>query len=194
MVEVEASGRHVHVSRDVADALLGPGAGLTAIADLSQPGQFVSRERVRIVGPKAEFSSVVILGPERPETQVELSQTDARLLGIDAPIRLSGDLAGTPGVELVGPAGRARLSHGVMVAQRHIHMDPGYAARHGLANGQQVSVRTWGERPVTFHGVAIRVSPKFATYMHIDYDEANACGFAKGMVGTILAGAGGPAD
>ena len=186
-VQLEASGRHVHVSREAADRLLGVGVRLTPMADLSQPGQFVCAERIGVRGPKGSFESVVILGPERAETQVELSMTDARLLGVTPVVRLSGDLAGTPGVTLVGPAGEVNVDHGVMVAKRHIHMHPSDAARWGFANGQEVSVRVGGERGLTFAQVELRVSPQFATYMHIDYDEANACGFAKGMTGTIIA-------
>ena len=185
-IELEASGRHIHVSRDVADRLFGPGAALTPVADLSQPGQFVCAQRVRVVGPKGEFGAVVILGPERGETQVELSATDAKTLGVPAVVRLSGDLAGTPGVTLAGPAGEARIDHGVMVAKRHIHMHPDFAARWGLTDGQVVSVAVGGERGMVFDEVVLRVSPSFATYMHIDYDEANACGFTKGMRGTII--------
>jgi propanediol utilization protein len=139
-----------------------------------------------VVGPKGEFGAVVILGPERAETQVEISATDALMLGVKPPVRLSGDLAGTPGIRLVGPAGTVELDHGVMVALRHIHMHPDFAARYGLHDRQVVSVRLEGEREVTFGNTVLRVSPNFATYMHIDYDEANACGFKKGMTGTII--------
>ena len=186
-IVVEASGRHIHVSRDVADRLLGVGVPLTRVSDLSQPGQFVCAERVAVTGPKGEFGAVVILGPERGETQVELSVSDARTLGVAPVVRLSGDLAGTPGVTLTGPAGQVRLDHGVMVAKRHIHMHTDFAARWGFRDRQVVSVAVGGERGVTFDDVVLRVSPDFATYMHIDYDEANACGFVKGMRGTIIA-------
>jgi propanediol utilization protein len=185
-IELEASGRHIHVSREHADQLFGKGVALTPIADLSQPGQFVCKERIGVVGPKGEFGAVVILGPERSETQVEVSATDATTLGVKPPVRLSGDLAGTPGIKLVGPVGSVELDHGVMVAKRHIHMHPSFADAHGLSDRQVVSVRIAGERAVTFDNTVLRVSPNFATYMHIDYDEANACGFKKGMVGTIL--------
>ncbi|MDR1266416.1 MAG: phosphate propanoyltransferase [Propionibacteriaceae bacterium] len=185
-VEVEASGRHVHVCRATADRLFGVGAALEPVADLSQPGQFVSRQRIQLIGPKGQFSAVVILGPERSKTQVEISATDALTLGIEAPVRLSGDLAGTPGVVLVGPAGRVELDGGVIIARRHIHMRPDFARRHGLADRQAVSVRVWGERGLTFDQVIVRVSPDFATFMHIDYDEANACGFRPRMTGCVL--------
>jgi propanediol utilization protein len=174
------------VTREHADILFGKGVALTPIADLSQPGQFVCKERIGVIGPKGEFGAVVILGPERAETQVEISATDATLLGVKPPVRLSGELAGTPGISLVGPAGSVELDHGVMVAKRHIHMHPSFAEKYGLSDRQVVSVRIAGERAVTFDNTVLRVSPNFATYMHIDYDEANACGFKKGMVGTIL--------
>jgi len=185
-VEVEASGRHVHVSREVADKILGAGVPLTRVSELSQPGQFVCKERIMVSGPKGEFPAVVILGPERAETQVEMSISDARILGVAPVVRLSGDLAGTPGIKLTGPAGEAVIDHGVMVAQRHIHMHPDYAKRWGLHDRQVVSVEVGGSRGVRFDQVILRVSPDFATFMHIDYDEANACGFAKGMKGTII--------
>ena len=186
-IPLEASGRHVHVCRADLDKLYGPGYQLTRVSDLSQPGQFVCQERLRVVGPKGEFGNVVILGPERDETQVELSATDALMIGVKAPVRLSGNIAGTPGVKLVGPKGEVELQEGVIVAERHIHMTPEDAARFGLKDGQAVNVRVQGTRSCTFHNVILRVSPKFRTFMHIDYDEANACGFAKGTVGTIIA-------
>jgi propanediol utilization protein len=182
---IEASGRHMHLKRADIDALFGRGHELTRKGDLSQPGQFSCAERVRVAGPKGEFSSVIILGPERPETQVEISLTDAKILGIDAPIRLSGDIAGTPGIRIIGPAGEIETKNGVIAAKRHIHMTPEDAMSYGVRDGQVVSVRVYGERGTTFHDVALRVSPKFATYMHIDYDEANACAFKKGMIGFL---------
>ncbi|MCL2736955.1 MAG: phosphate propanoyltransferase [Propionibacteriaceae bacterium] len=186
VVELEASGRHLHLSRADADQLLGPGVPLTPVHDLSQPGQYTCAERIRVIGPKGEFPSLVVVGPERAQSQIELSLTDAKVLGVTAPVRLSGDLAKTPGVTLVGPAGRVDLTSGVMIAQRHIHMDPAYASLHGIRDRQVVSVRVWGDRGMTFHNVIVRLSPDFATYMHIDYDEANACGFRAGMLGTVI--------
>ena len=185
-IPIEASGRHVHLSYGAAEALFGRDSRLTFVSELSQPGQFVCRERVRAVGPKGEFSSIVVLGPERGETQLEVSRTDAVTLGIHAPVRPSGKIAGSPGIRLVGPAGEVELDCGVIVAERHIHMTPHDANRWGFTDGQAVSVRVFGERPVTFNGVILRVSPDFRTYMHIDYDEANACGFYKGMTGIIV--------
>jgi len=184
-VELEASGRHVHLTREAVEALFGKGHALTKRADLSQPGQFSCEERVRVIGPKGEFPSVVILGPERKECQVEVSATDAVALGIRAPVRLSGSIANTPGARLVGPAGAIELERGVIVAARHIHMAAKDAARYGVCDRQPVSVFVCGERPTTFRDVIVRVSPQFATFMHIDYDEANACGFAKGLIGFL---------
>ncbi len=183
-VELEASGRHVHLTRDQAQAIFGH--GLTPSRPLSQPGQFLARERVTLVGPKGSFENVAVLGPERGEGQVEVSQTDARVLGVRAPVRPSGSVDGTPGMELRGPLGQVRLDRGVMVAQRHIHMTPQDAARYGLSDGQLVRLRTYTRRPLEFLEVLVRVSPKFATYVHLDYDEANACGFQPGDLGRLL--------
>jgi len=185
-VELEASGRHLHLSRADADALLGPGVPLTPVHNLSQPGQYTCAERIRVIGPKGEFPAFGIIGPERVQSQVELSATDALALGVKPPVRLSGDGIGTPGVTLIGPAGRVDLKSGVMIAKRHIHMRPDFGDRFGIKDRQIVSVRVWGVRGVTFNNVAVRLSPDFDTYMHIDYDEANACGFYKGMIGTII--------
>lgn len=184
-VEIEASGRHAHLSREAVETLFGKGYSLTRASDLSQPGQFACRERIKIAGPKGEFSSVIILGPERRETQVEVSKTDAVALGLKAPVRLSGNIADTPGIRLIGPAGELSLGSGVIVAQRHIHMTPQDAERYGLTDGQVVSIVIPGERGATFHNFTLRVSPDFKTFAHIDYDEANACGFSKGMRGII---------
>ena len=183
-VELEASGRHVHVTEQQAEILFGH--GLTPERPLSQPGQYLARERVTVRGPKGSFEHVAVLGPERKEAQVELSLTDARVLGIKAPVRLSGDTAGTPGAELMGPRGRVTLSQGVIAAKRHVHLTPEAAKTFGVANGQNVKLRALTARPVIFEDVAIRVSPQFAPYAHLDYDEANACGFQKGDFGRIL--------
>jgi propanediol utilization protein len=186
VVPIEASGRHIHLSREAVDKLFGAGYKLTKAAELSQPGQFACAERLRAKGPKGELGSVVVLGPERGETQMEISATDALTLGVRAALRLSGDTRETPGIKLVGPAGEIELEHGVIVAERHIHMATQDAARWGFVDGQTVSLRVFGERGVIFCGVPLRVSPDFATAMHIDYDEANACGFQKGMPGFIV--------
>ena len=183
-VELEASGRHVHVTKQQAVALFGH--GLTPERELSQPGQFVAKERVSVIGPKGRFDHVAVLGPERPEAQVEISLTDGRVLGITPPVRQSGDVAGTPGAVLVGTAGKVELSQGVLAAQRHIHMHPDDAAKLGVADKQQVRLQTFTARPVVFDNVMVRIHPSFQTSVHLDYDEANACGFQKGDLGRIL--------
>ena len=169
--EVEASGRHVHLSRQEIDALF---------------GQFVCKERITVAGPKGLFQNVVILGPERSESQVEVSMTDTRILGINAPVRESGKTEGTPGVTLMNGSAVVTLSHGLIVAKRHIHMTPEDALKNKVSNSQIVQVKVEGTRPLIFDDVVVRISPRFATYMHIDYDEANACGLTKGARGYIL--------
>ena len=184
--EVEASGRHVHLSRKELDALFGTGYELTKAKDLSQPGQYASKERLTVVGPKGAFHNVVILGPVRKESQVEVSLTDCLQLGVKAPIRESGDIEGTPGIVLVNGDKSVSLDKGLIVAKRHVHMTPKDAEKIGVKNHDIVKVKVEGARPLIFDDVVIRVSPKFATYMHIDYDEANACGFSKGIRGRII--------
>lgn len=184
--EVEASGRHIHLSRHEIDCLFGEGYQLTKVKDLSQPGQFVCKERITIAGSKGMFKNVVILGPERAASQVEVSLTDSRELGINAPIRESGHIDGTPGVVLINGDRSVQLEKGLIVAKRHIHMTPEDAVKNHVENGQIVKVKVDGQRALIFDDVVVRVSPKFATYMHIDYDEANACGLVKGTRGRIL--------
>ena len=183
-VELEASGRHVHVTEDQARLLFGH--GLTPERSLSQPGQFLAKERVTVIGPRGEFRNVAVLGPERKEAQVEISLTDARTLGVDAPVRLSGDVSDTPGARLVGEKGSVALRQGVLAAQRHIHLTPEDAVRFGVKDKQLVRLQTYTARPLIFGDVAVRVSPDFASFVHLDYDEANACGFRKGDLGRIL--------
>ena len=183
-IELEASGRHVHVTEEQAHTLFGH--GLTPSRPLSQPGQYLSNERVTVIGPKGEFRNVAVLGPERKEAQVEISLTDGRELGIQAPVRPSGDVSGSPGVRLVGPNGSITLPQGVIAAQRHIHMTPADAAHMGVTDKQVVKLQVFTERPLVFEDVLVRVSPDFATFAHLDYDEANACGFQKGDLGRIL--------
>ena len=185
-VEMEASGRHVHLCRAHVEALFGPGYQLNRVRELSQPGQFVCAERVTLEGPRGILQNVVVLGPERKESQVELSLTDGVALEIAPPVRLSGDIGGTPGLTLRHGDRAVVLDHGVIAAKRHIHMTPGDAARFGVENGQEVRLQAFTARPVVFEGVEVRISPKFATAVHIDYDEANACGFQKGDRGMIL--------
>ena len=183
-VELEASGRHAHVTKEQAVLLFGH--GLTPKRELSQPGQFLAQERVTVKGPKGEFTRVAVLGPERKEAQVELSATDARALGIQPPVRLSGSVDGSPGVTLSGPGGAVTLSQGAIIAKRHIHLRPEDAEKFGVHHGQTVRLETFTERPVIFEDVAVRVSPQFAPRVHLDYDEANACGFRDGDMGRIL--------
>ncbi len=183
-VELEASGRHAHVTEQQALALFGH--KLTPKRELSQPGQFLANERVTVIGPKGEFSNVAVLGPERPAGQVEISLTDGRTLGIDPPVRLSGDVQGTPGIKLAGPKGSVQLQEGVIAAQRHIHMNPEDAKRMGVQDKQVVRLQTFTSRPVIFDELMVRIHPLFQTRVHLDYDEANACGFKNGDLGRIL--------
>ena len=183
-VELEASGRHVHVTKEQAKELFGH--ALTPKRPLSQPGQYLAKERVTVVGPKGEFANVAVLGPERREAQVEVSLTDARHLGLEVPVRLSGDVKETPGALLQGSCGSVTLSRGVLVAQRHIHLTPEDAAKFRVKDKQIVKLQTYTARPVVFENVAVRISPEFASYVHLDYDEANACWFQKGDLGRIL--------
>lgn len=177
---VETSARHVHVTKEALETLFGAGYELTVKKMLSQPGQFASNERVTVVGPKKEMPNVSILGPCRSANQVELSATDARSIGLDAPVRESGDIAGSAGCKLVGPAGEVEISEGVIVAKRHIHMTPADAQAAGVADKDVVKVACGGEgRKLVFDDVVIRVRDDFATAMHIDTDESNAAGGPK---------------
>lgn len=183
-VKLEASGRHVHVTREQALALFGH--PLTRKRDLSQPGQYLATERVTVMGPKGRFENVAVLGPERKEAQVEISLTDGKTLGIIPPVRASGSVEASPGAVLVGPEGTVELTQGVIAAQRHIHMIPEDAKRFGVRDKQVVRLQTFTDRPLIFGDVLVRVSPDYATYAHLDYDEANACGFETGSLGRIL--------
>lgn len=183
-VEMEASGRHVHLTKAQSHALFGH--SLTEKRPLSQPGQFLANERLTVRGPKGEFQNVAVLGPERGQAQVEISLTDGKTLGIQPPVRLSGKVEGSPGVTLISPMGQVVLQQGVICAQRHIHMTPEKAKLLGVQDKQTVRLQTYTDRPVVFDDVVVRVSPDFATYVHLDYDEANACGMKKGDFGRIL--------
>ncbi len=186
-VLVETSARHLHVTQEVLETLFGKGFELTMKKELSQPGQFATNERVDVVGPKKTIAGVSILGPVRPETQVELSLTDARSIGLVAPIRESGDIAGTVGCKLVGPCGEVELTEGVIAAKRHIHMTPEDAAEMGVVDKQIVSVEVKSnDRTTIFGDVVVRVSPKYALAMHIDTDESNAAAVAPGTMGTVI--------
>lgn len=184
---VETSARHVHVTQEALEILFGKGHELTKKKDLSQPGQFACEERVTIVGPKKELAGVSILGPVRPETQVELSATDARSIGIAAPIKESGDIAGSGACKIVGPAGEIEISEGVIVAKRHIHLTPEDAAELGVSDKQVVWVKvTTPERSAVLGDVVCRVSEKYARAMHIDTDESNAIGAPRELYGEIV--------
>ena len=187
---VETSARHVHLTAEAVEALYGPGAALEPKKALSQPGQFAcANEKLKLVGPKGELA-VSVLGPVRKACQVELSFTDARALGLKGvPVRESGDVAGTPGVKVVGPAGELDLAEGCMIAKRHIHMTPADAAAFGVANGQVVSVKVdaGAGRSLVFGDTVVRVSDKFALAMHIDTDECNAAAAFGEVRGEIVA-------
>ena len=183
-VPVEASGRHVHLTKEQALTLFGH--GLSPKRPLSQPGQYLSGERVTLVGPKGELDRVAVLGPERKEAQVEISLTDGKTLGITPPIRLSGKVEGTPGITLRGPMGEVKLSQGVMAAQRHIHLNPRQAENFGVKDKQVVRLQTLTDRPVIFEDVTVRVNPEYEAAVHLDYDEANACALKCGDLGRII--------
>ena len=184
---VETSARHVHLAKEHLDILFGKDYELTKKKDLSQPGQYACEERVDIVGPKKTLAGVSILGPVRPATQVELSATDARSIGINTEIRESGCIDGTAGCKIVGPCGEVEISEGVIIAKRHLHLIPETAEQLGLANGDIVSVeiKTNG-RSLIFGDVVARVSEKFADAMHIDTDESNAACCGRNQMGTII--------
>lgn len=185
---VETSARHVHVTREALETLFGEGYELTVKKWLSQPGQFASNEKVAVIGTKSQFPAVSILGPVRPECQVELSLTDARSIGVEAPVRESGDIAGSGACKLVGPKGEVELTEGVIAAKRHIHATPEDAEKYGLQDKQIVSVKIDSDgRSLVFDDVVVRVSPKYAWAMHIDTDESNAACATPGMTGEILA-------
>ena len=183
---VETSARHVHLTEEQIEALFGAGAKLTVKKELSQPGQYACEERVTVVGPKKSIAGVSVLGPARKSGQVEISLTDARSIGINAPIRESGDIEGTPGCKLVGPCGEVELDCGVIAAKRHIHMTTADAAELGVCDKEIVSVKLDTARPVIFGDVVVRVNDTFALAMHIDTDESNAACAAPGTVGTII--------
>ncbi len=186
-VLVETSARHVHVSQEALETLFGAGYQLTKKKDLSQPGQFACEERVQVIGEKGSFPAVSILGPVRPSTQVELSASDARSIGVKAPIRESGDIAGSGGCKIVGPKGEVEISEGVIVAKRHIHATPEDAEKYGIEDKQIVNVKVETDgRTLIFGDVVVRVSPKFALALHIDTDESNAASATPGLMGEIL--------
>lgn len=183
-VELEASARHVHVTKEQANILFGH--DLTPKRPLSQPGQFLAQERVAVVGPKGELNHVAVLGPARKEAQVEVSMTDARVLGLQPPIRESGKVEGSPGVVLRSEKAELAIKQGVIIAQRHLHLTPEDAQRFAVADRQVVRLQVFTERPLIFQDVLVRVRPDFATRAHLDFDEANACAMQPGDLGRIL--------
>ncbi len=181
-VPAAISARHVHLSRADVETLFGKGYQLKKLRDLNQPGQFACEEQVTLTGPKGSIENVRILGPERSATQAEISITDCYKAGIKPVVRMSGDIEGTPGGSLIGPAGEAVLKQGVIVAARHLHMSAEEAALFGLKNGDKVSVRKAGEREIILGNVAVRSGKGHSLEMHLDTDEANAAGMLCGQL------------
>ncbi len=187
-VTIEGSGKHLHLSREHLDILFGKGFELEVKKYLTQPGQFVSNSKVDVIGPKGTISGMSVLGPCRRETQIELSFTDARKVGFEPPIRLSGELEGSPGCTIVGPEGRVTIDRGVIVAKRHLHCSPEDAAKYGIKNGDTVKIKVGGERGLVFENVECRVGPTHATYVHLDYDEINTAALFGDKTGFVLKG------
>lgn len=186
-VLVETSARHCHLTQETLEVLFGEGYQLTMKKELSQPGQFASNELIKVIGPKGEFPKVRILGPVRSSNQVELSATDARSIGISAPVRESGDIKNSGACKIVGPEGEVELSEGVIVAKRHIHMTKADAKEFGVENGQIVSVKiNSSERSLVFGDVVVRVSNSYALAMHIDTDESNAVMADREAYGEVI--------
>ena len=186
-IPVSISARHVHLSQETIERLFGAGHRLHVRDSLSQPGQYAAQETITLIGPRAKLEHVRILGPPRAADQVEVSRTDEVLLGRDAPLRLSGDLDATPGIELEGPTGRVTLSRGVICALRHIHVNPQDAKRLGIRDHDVVEVSVGGNgRNVVFGDVIVRVSPDYCLELHLDTDEGNAAGVCAGTTGRLL--------
>jgi len=177
---IALSNRHLHLSKEDIETLFGAGYELIKLKDLSQPGQYAAVEKVDIVGPKGTIKGVRVLGPARPKTQIEISLTDSFILGVNPPVRDSGDLANSPGVKIVGPKGEVALSEGVIIASRHIHMHTTDAEKFGVVDKQRVKVRTSGDRALIFEKVLVRVHPTYALEMHVDVDEGNAASVRNG--------------
>ncbi|ABW18904.1 phosphate propanoyltransferase [Alkaliphilus oremlandii] len=177
---IALSNRHIHLSQGDIETLFGEGYELTKLKDLSQPGQYACEEKVDVVGPKNTIKGVRVLGPARNKTQIEVSIADSFILGVQPPVRDSGDLAGSPGVKIIGPKGEVELPEGVIVAARHIHMHTSDAENFGVVDKQRVHVRTKGERAVVFENVLVRAHETYALEMHVDVDEGNAAGLKNG--------------
>jgi propanediol utilization protein len=185
-VPIAVSGRHVHLSKVHCDALFGPEHTLTCKHPVTQPGQFACHDTVAVIGPRGAFERVAIVAPLRPETQVELSRSDAIHLGVNPPVRESGHLENSPGLTLRGPRGTVQLDHGAIVALRHLHATPEDARRLGIRSGDSIAVKVSGPRAVLFDNVVVRVDPRFQLDVHLDTDEANAAGVDRGGTGTIV--------
>lgn len=187
MLPAALSNRHIHLTEDHIEILFGKGHDLIKLRDLSQPGQYACEEKVDLVGSKNTIKGVRVLGPPRPKTQVEISLSDGFVLGVIPPVKDSGDIAGSPGIKIVGPDGEVEIQEGLIVAARHIHMDTSDAKVFGVVDKQRVKVRTTGFRALIFENVLMRVDDKFALEMHVDMDEGNAAGLKNGdMVELIL--------
>lgn len=185
-IPIGVSARHIHLSQEHIQILFGENAELSVLKPLSQPGQFAAKETVAVEGPKGRFDKVRILGPARSLTQLEISRTDTYILGVDAPVRESGNIEGTPGIKIIGPAGSVQIEQGVIVAARHIHFHTDDAAKWGIKDKQMLRVKVEGKRPLIFEDVLARVSDQFALDMHIDTDEANAAGVGNGQQAFIV--------
>lgn len=185
-VMVEVSARHIHVTQELVEILFGKGHELTVKKMLSQPGQYACEERVKVEGPKGCFPAVSILGPTRPETQLEISYADARTMGIPGVLRMSGDIAGTPGFTVTGPCGSVEMKEGAIVAKRHLHISPEDAAKYGIEDKETVMLKIDGERGLIFDELVARVSDKFNTAVHLDVDEGNAAHVPADCTGEII--------
>ncbi len=186
-LECNASNKHIHLDQEDLDTLFGKGYELTVKKNLVQPGQFASEERVDIVGPKTTFKGVRVLGPVRPDTQLELSLTDCRQIGIQAPIRESGDVAGSPGCKIIGPKGEVDLEYGVIVAKRHAHFRPDQAEEAGVKNGDLIKIKIeTEERTTIYDDVVCRVKDSYVAEVHVDTDEANAAAMGSGCICEIV--------
>lgn len=183
---IALSNRHIHVSQKDLDILFGEGYELTKLKDLSQPGQYACEEKVDIEGSKGTLKGVRILGPVRPDTQFELSISDAFILGVPSMLRNSGDIVGTPGAKIIGPKGEVEINEGVIVAARHIHMHTKDAEEFGVKDNDIVSIKLDGPRGLTFNNVLVRVSDQFALEMHVDIEEGNACGVKNGALVELI--------
>lgn len=185
-VPVEISARHVHLCQKDLDMLFGFGFKLDKLKDLSQKGEFAAKQTVELTGPKASFREVRIVGPVRKNTQVEITATDGRILGLEAPVRISGDTVGSATAIIAGPKGRVKLKEAVIIAKRHLHLSISEAKKLGLKNNQKVSIKILGERSATFHQVIVRVGENFSLSCHIDTDEANSAGLKSCGYGELI--------